>query len=387
MTSQKVYIIEEASEAADPARASAAAQRRHSETPRREPGPNLRTPKMHWITAVRAYGLGPLSLIIWPRERKRGGWAVASAVSVALTGLLAVEWTAYWQRAMRFEHGPAIWAASVAVVILAVTTVWSRAVATSPPFVAWPRRLRSIGSIGVLGLMLPGLGLLIAGRRWRAALAVWSAGLLAAAAVVVLHWRSLAAVSAGHDIGAEAGAAAASTEIALIVAGICAGVGLLAWLVQALDGVRVVSPFVRSNPLANRLALALLASLGLLVATFQPVFCARHLSAAATRLREHRLRLIPLALCEAAASLDPSEPSYLVEAASLCEALGRADDAAEKRAVLRRRAEHYAGAVGAELVAGAALASASAADGRRAAATDRLWPHALWWIEPNEEDR
>jgi hypothetical protein len=199
-----------------------------------------------------------------------------------------------------------------------------------------------------IGLALPGLGLLIAGRRWKAAFAVWCAGLLIAAAAVLKHWRWLVG-----DAGGESAPVHSSIEWTLILAAGCTVLGLLAWLAAAFDGLRVVSPAARSSGLADGLGLTLLVALAVFVATFRPVSIARDLESAAEGMRRHGLRAAPLLLTEAASTLDPSAPDYLARAAALCDELGRREEALAKRRLLQERAARFAGAVGAELVTSA----------------------------------
>ena len=270
---------------------------------------------------------------------------VGSLVGAAL---LSIWWRAFFEALQPLAFAAVIWATSVAIVILLTATAWARAVATSEEAVRWPHGLRRPGVVCAIGLVLPGLGLLIAGRRWKAAFAVWCAGLLIAAAVVLKHWRWLVG-----DAGGESAPVHSSIEWTLILAAGCTVLGLLAWLAAAFDGLRVVSPNARSSGLADGLGLTLLVSLAVLVATFRPVTIARDLESAAEGMRRHGLRAAPLFLTEAASTLDPSAPDYLARAAALCDELGRRDEALAKRRLLKERAARFAGAVGAELVTSA----------------------------------
>jgi len=163
------------------------------------------------------------------------------------------------------------------------------------------------------------------------------------------HWRWLVGDAAGEGAPIHT-----SIEWTLVLAAGGAVIGLLAWLATAFDGLRVVSPAARSSTVADGLGLTLLVALGVFLATFRPVPIARDLKSAAEGMRLHGLRLIPLALYEVASTLDPSSPDYLARSATLYDELGRGEKAIVKRDLLQERAALFAGAVGAELVPGAA---------------------------------
>lgn len=324
----------------------ATTDRRAARTPSSEPGAPLRTKRYGWLLALRAYALGPVNLALWPHGKHRIAWAIVGASSLATTALLWIWWSAFLDVLARLERGVVFWVVSVALVILLAATAWARSVATSEQRVCWPRVVRGSGAVCLLGLVLPGLGLLIAGRRWKAAVAVWCAGLLAAAVIVAKHWRWLVA----NGVGGQGGLTHQTIEGVLCVAAGCVVFGFLACLVFAFDGVRAVSPIARSSSVANGLALVLLVTLTCFFATFRPISIARDLDSAAERLRQDGLRVIPLALYEFASMLDPGTPTYLAGAAMLYDELGLDDTAEAKRDLLERRAAQFAGAVGAELV-------------------------------------
>jgi len=346
MAPAKVYIIDDPSRTSTRKRRMARAGKRPARAPSGEPGAPLRTKRHGWFLALRAYAFGPVNLVLWPRGKHRIAWAIVGASSLVATALLWIWWSAFLDVLARLERGVVFWVVSVALVILLAATAWARAVATSERRVCWPRVVCSSGAVCTLGLVLPGLGLLIAGRRWKAAVAIWCAGLLVAAIIVARHWRWLVA----NGVGEQGGLTHQTIEGVLCVATGCVVFGFLAWLVFAFDGVRAVSPVARSGSVANGLALALLVTLASFFANFRPTSAARDLNSAAERLRQDGLRVIPLALYEFASVLDPSSPTYLAGAATLYDELGLSHTAAAKRDLLERRATQFAAAVGAELV-------------------------------------
>ena len=346
MSAAKVYIIQEPDQTATRKPRRGAADKRRARRPSCETGAPIRTMKRGWLRAFRAYALGPVNLVLWPSGKGRIAWAIVGAGSLIATALLWIRWSAFFDVVERLERGAVLWVVTVALVILLAATAWARAVATSEQPVRWPRLVRRPGVVCALGLVFPGLGLLIAGRRWKAAVAIWCAGLLIAAITAATHWRWLVV----NGVGGQRNLANQTIEGVLSVAAGCLVLGLLAWLVFAFDGVRAVSPVARSSSVADGLALALLVALASFFATFRPISVARDLNSTAERLRQQGLRMIPVALYEFASVLDPGTPTCLAGAATLYDELGLSDTAEAKRDLLERRAAQFANAVGAELV-------------------------------------
>lgn len=380
MTTQKVYVIEEtrpsASRRSAPAtggdRSTRGSGRRDTETPRGDKS---------WPIALRAYILGPVNLVLWPGGKRRAAWAIVGAVAMVAVACLWIWWQPFSEIAARDGRGAVLWASSVALAVLLLATAWARAVAASAPVRRWPRLLRRSIVVCAAGLALPGLGLLVAGRPSRSAAAVWFLGLTAAAIMVARQWLEIAPlVSGGTD-----GLTARTFEGVLMVAAGCMVVGAMAWLVQALDGLRLSSAVRRSSTTADGLALALVVSLTVLVATYRPTALASDLESAAVKLHSHGLRIIPLVLYESASRLDPGTPAYLAGAAQLHDELGSSETADARRELLRERAARFAETIDAELV------PVTPRDETRPWETwppdrlDRILPPALWLIGGSPE--
>ncbi|UCG51246.1 MAG: hypothetical protein JSW58_13770 [Candidatus Latescibacterota bacterium] len=381
MASQKVYIIDEPKQIATRGSKAGTATGRTTRAPNRENYLPQGTKNNSWLAALRAYVLGPISLFLWPSDRGRIVWAMVGVVSVVATLLLTIWWSTWFDVVEGIEHSAVICVVLVALVILSVATAWARAVATSE-LARWPRLLRHSLAVFTLGLFLPGLGLLIAGHRWKAAFAVWCAGLLVAAIVVAKHWRRLVADAIGGD-----GLPTHQTiEWILAVAAGCVILGLIAWLVLALDGVRAVSPRARSGSVANWLALTLLVTFVVFLATFRPIPVACDLASTATQLQHQGMRIIPLALFEVATKLDPGTPGYLARSVILYDELGMRETANAKRDLLQRRATQFASAVGAELVPRITHEANYPWLDRPAETIDNSFPQDSWWIKPTDAE-
>ena len=376
MSSQKVYIINGPEQIATPNQKAGAAGTRATRTPNHETYAPHHIKNNGWPSAFRSYALGPISLVLWPAGKRRIAWAIGGAGSLLAITLSWIWWSGFFDVLEPLEHGALIWVASVTLVTLSVATTWARSVAISKP-VCWPRLLRGSWAVGALGLVLPGFGLLIAGRRWKAAFAIWCVGLLVAAVVVMKHWRWLMA----NGISGEGHLTHQTIEWVLAVAAGCGVFGLLAWLALAFEGVRAVSPRAHSGSVANRLALALLVTLVFFLATFRPIPIARDLESAAARLEHHGMRIIPLAFCEVASMLDPGTPNHLARAATLYDELGLIETADAKRDLLQQRATQFASAVGAELVPGITHDTALPRAHRSLDTIDHVPPDYLLWIE------
>jgi hypothetical protein len=196
---------------------------------------------------------------------------------------------------------------------------------------------------GLVGLLAPGLGLLLAGRWIRSAATIVVVGLGATAALVLTRapgwWHA-------HR---EDGQPALIDDLALerILLGLAAvvTVGAIGWFVSALEAGRLAAGprTVRAVSGADRVPAALLLALVALAVFFRPADLARGLDRATGTLSAHELRLTALATARAAAWLAPADPLLELRVAERLDALGRADAAATIRHRLRDRWQRFAG--------------------------------------------
>lgn len=333
-------------------------------------GPSIHMPAPRGHSALAAYLLGPVAARIWGASYPGGTFADLTAVVFGIA--LLASWSPFTKWLGHVPYGPSIWLVIVPTLTLAVASAWARSIATARPPSSRPgswvaRWGRDPRVVGVLGLFVPGLGLMIAKCRRHAAASFWLVGPLAASGVVLLNrgwlWeKSHSLVSPGvHGDTLEVVFAAA--------AGVCM-LTMLGWIVQALDGARRVSDARGHSDLA---AMALVFTVMLFGATYHPASIGRQLHAAASGLRSEGFRVIPYALCETAARLDPATPTYWVDAADLAESLGMRQTAREHRQLVERRVIEWRVAAGVERTASAPVAAATSAEVSQSTGAIEVW--------------
>jgi hypothetical protein len=286
-------------------------------------------------------GLAPAIL---RQGRHRFVWTLAWLVAVG--GWAGAIW--FWpQVSGRLESGvvpllPAF--AGAAFLTLLGFTAWSRALRQTARDVRFtPDRLtgpiRHPVCVGTLGLLFPGLGLLVAGRGRRAAFTFWCGGPVVLSALVV--WRAAWLWTCNAASGARA-LPPLVLEWAFVAAGALVVLGALGWIAAALDGARLVATRDgRASARADWLALGLLAAVAALF-SFGPTKLANDLDRTSTNLRQDGYCLLPLGLETGAMYLDPSQPTYVMRTAELYDLLGMPGKAQVLRAGLRQRWEAYA---------------------------------------------
>ncbi len=235
-----------------------------------------------------------------------------------------------------------LFGAVLSVVVLLFFSAWSRAVLLAGRDIyADPHRLPqwiyTPVAIGLVGLMVPGSGLLLAGHMKRAAAALW-ASLLVAVSTLLL----MSAPGVWNRYQQLHGDGASNTVLeAFFLLAVAAGLfGLISWVVQALDGFRVAIAWGNQKAPARRrdwVAAALLASMAALVITASPSDLARNLDDLVVSSQEAGLRVIPLGLGQAAMRLDSSRPVYAMHVAGLYQDLGRHQAATDLMRELRLR--------------------------------------------------
>jgi hypothetical protein len=328
------------------------------------PSPDLGarpSPKRRWSRVIAAYAAGWLALPFWCTGRERILWTILGCGSAVGVLSIASCWPRFTTWLETMPQGNVLFLAFVPTLVLVLGMSWTRAVAVatrrraaaSPAPSGWQH---DSWVVALLGLIVPGLGLLVTGHPRRAALAFALLGPFAASAVVLTNaswlWRR-------SQSEVAPGLAGPSLELCLIAAATVAACAVLVWIVQALDGARLASHSVGTR-MPQALSALLLASLALFTITTRPAAVARNLHGGATQLQEDGYQWIPLTLCELAMRVDSAPAAYLATGAELDDALGRTDAAAAKRLTIAARAQEY----GAFVPGGAARAvEASSADG------------------------
>ncbi|HSG28739.1 MAG TPA: hypothetical protein VLA34_09680, partial [Candidatus Krumholzibacterium sp.] len=273
------------------------------------------------VSLLLSYMAGPLSIFATRRGRKSRPWGVIAVVSVILSMAAIVMWRreSFWSS--HDEPAGAILLTAAIVAVISGCLAWSRAVILSGRHEG-TRLRRSPGwmrrplAAGIFGTVCPGMGLYAAGRSRQAAAALWMAGLTVISFIMISKSAWL------WDFNTHAGAFAISPdrlEYVLAGASLLAALGVVAWTVQALNGMRLAAPAKdrRPDPGKNWAAVALLASLAAFSIFFRPVMIAEALDAGASVAESRGMRIIPLHMSLVAARLDPSRPEYTVKAIGL----------------------------------------------------------------------
>ena len=292
-------------------------------------------------------GMAPLALRVGPRQ-----FFWAALWIVALTAWVTLAW--FWEpvRAMMTSARLPILPFLVAIVLVHFmgSLAWSRAVLRTVRDERFqpeqlPRQVRNAWVAGALGLVVPGLGLAIAGRARRAALAIWLATQVAFAAVVLAHASLLWTWNAKSGVDALP---SSFVEGLFIACAVIAAAGALLWIAGALEGARIqLQPREggrtwRYLAPGDGVALALVLSLVAAIAVVRPGQVAHDLDAYAGWLRTSGARLIPLGLESAASAIDSGRPEYAMRVAELYSELGHEEKAQVIQDRLRERWEAYA---------------------------------------------
>ncbi len=337
-----------------------------------------RVPNRTGLLFVLAYMLGPLAPVVMRQGKGNVVWALLGMASLPLWGLLVWRWS---ELSAWLAHG-AIPFMPWFTGMLALTALgilsWARAVyltGIDPRFCAvkLPGWVRGPGPAGYLGLFAPGGGLLLAGAPRRAALALANVCVLVVAALVVwkapVLWKINLATNAAPISGR-------TLEAAFACAFALGFIGCLGWVASVLDGMRLClhrSGDPRTT-LGNWLTLLLLVALAALYVASEPTMVARDVDQYAAALEQRGMRRVPLQLVRVSRRLDPARPAYAVHAATLMEASGQPEQAAQVRTELRRRWDEYVRIFAPPTpgLADSALSAAGVADSLAPAAPDSL---------------
>jgi hypothetical protein len=291
---------------------------------------------------VFAYVLGPLYPLLTRWNPSNIVWAVLGLVSLAGCVAVVLYRSQLLRRVEQSGLGAVPLLVLVSLITLAASTAWARAL-----FVAGQRMqqrellaaLRHPSIVSIVSLIFPGLGLFASGHPRRGAYALWIFGPMAAAAFVLYHAPWLWKLNQGVEAGRIPRTA---LEVMFVLALVTLVGTFFSWIIQALDGARVVSRATGRVSHGQAVALALLVAVLAFPFAFRPARVAQDLDRFAGAFRLEGLRLIPLVMELGAAKLDPREPLYTHRAAELYEKLGQRGQARELREALRAQWSAYA---------------------------------------------
>jgi hypothetical protein len=286
---------------------------------------------------VLTYLLGPFSVPLNPENRGRMGLLLAGVISgTAGVGLFAGRAFILGFIGRGWPLWP--WALAGAAVMVTAFSIWSRAAFLAASRKRQPRHrlpslLRKPWAVGVVGLMAPGLGLLLSGCARRGAAVIWAGWVVAASAMVL---AGSPGIWADNLAGGRGSMDPVALETVFILAAGILAAGLMGWIAQALEGARQMmgEPGFLNRRRGDWYGAALLATLVGVVVVWDPSAMAGHLEAGSVVLREKGMRLIPLQLSWGAHRLDAGPSQYAIGAMELCEELGRTEEAARWRSEL-----------------------------------------------------
>lgn len=293
--------------------------------------------------------LGPFAILLWPEGRRGPGWPALAVLSGP--GVVALVWN--WDRLLAFGTHPfhaLLLAGLTALLMMGTFTVWARALHLA--YSARPQGLRNApgwvkSAWGVTGLSLlaPGFGLFLTGARQRAVAVLWLLWPGALAAVLLI--RSGGTLAWLQDSGVGLPVLMDFEYILMIAAGLT-GLAAAGWLVQALAGMHRHSVQARQGGSlhGDRFAVALLAAVVGFVILAQPVKMAGLANDAREILQANGLRVIPLHLAGVAHRLDPGDPAYALQVASLHREIGNTEAADRMQEALEEDFRAYYGVFG-----------------------------------------
>ena len=290
-----------------------------------------------------AYLLGPFALLMTHKGRENSKWLAAGLIS-GVAGIALLLWGPSVKTQLGGGWSLLLLAVAVSLVVLTWFTTWSRAVyfagtlcrRNAHQLPEWIDRPWSVGS---MGFMIPGMGLLVAGCPRKAASVIMAAGPIFLAGLLLLNanWIWDLHMTTGWNPISSSG-----LESIFMLAGVTIFVALLGWATQALEGIRQVNRHKQGN--RNRgdwYAVALLATAATMVVVANPTQMASQLDRQGELLREDGYQVIPLYMTLTANRLDPSQSQYAVKAMDLYSELGQTEAAAKLRNKLDQSLDTY----------------------------------------------
>ena len=305
--------------------------------------------RLHYAFLVAlTYLLGPFALMLTERGRRSRMLCFYGAVA-GLSGIALMVWRADLLANVQTGWGVTMLVMGTALIILAWFSIWARALLLTGQSDSvlqrvkrenFPLWLKKPWVLGGLGFLVPGLGLLLVGRIRRAVAVLWFCQLGVVAGLVLFHASWIWQANKTWKIGAIS---SNLLEVTFLLAGVGMLLGILGWIVQALEGSRQASSRGAGSvrPRGDRYAIALAASLAVFVLATDSVDIARKLDIQSSLLKESGCRVIPLYLSLAAHRCDPSQSRYAIQAMDLYAELGREDQAGHLRARLNENLGSY----------------------------------------------
>lgn len=296
---------------------------------------------------VLSYLFGPLSVLASGEGRKSRAWVLISSISALLLVIFAAG-PAGWAKPVQGSQGAIIaWLIIGIAGLIAGFAAWSRGIISA----ARENRLafKNLHHIvkrpwlnGLLGMVLPGFGLYLSGRKGRASIAVWSMAAVSISALILANGAWLWGWSHGGGFGASTGRA---LEYIFVVAATTGLIGVAAWIVQAMDGARLAAAGTAGTGASrgDYAAIMLLVAIVAFTTMFQNEDVAASLDGQASEMFDKGYRLIPMLMSSAAAKIDPARPEYSARLIGIYEEMGDREAAKAVRAELFGRVAPVAG--------------------------------------------
>ncbi len=314
---------------------------------------------------VATYLLGPFAMLLTPQGRRDRKWSSSALLAGAAGLFLLIRWGSVQTR-MAVGESSVMWFIAAGAVIGLSLVTWSRAIVVTGRMLGAPQThrlpywLRQPWATGLAGLVVPGLGHLIAGRARRAAAALCLLGPTLVAALILTHADRL---WLGHQALGVNGSSGLALERVFLLAAATLVLGGLTWVALALDSARLqgVAPALCRRQRGDWFAGALVLTLIVSAVALRPAGMAQRLDHYAVALQDEGLQLVPLWLERSAAERDPAQPIYMLRCADLYAALGQTRRATRLRENLDERWVTYATMLRAENWTEAAQSAETAA--------------------------
>lgn len=276
-------------------------------------------------TLTLAYFLGPLGPWASNAGRENRFWLLIG-IAATLMGFVAL-----WQgqdMTWRLQHGSGygvLWMTLFGISWFGTCIAWSQGVAMAGLEVSggMNRLPKSVGNpwfIGFMGALFPGFGLALSGYPRRAAVAILGYCALGLGALVLLNGRDL---WTWNKISHYGGFPVPKLEILYLAALGLAVIGMVGWLVQFLDGIRLAQRKAHAaSEHGDAFAFALLTAMAVFALVFRPSAFAAEFDHLAEWGEAKGFRITPYMFATLATHLDPSRPDYAMRVADIEEARG-----------------------------------------------------------------